>query len=195
MAVRGFNRALTEQGSWLKRLAIKSDKGAAPVFPPVHIFPSAAPTGTAEEGDIYVDTNGVLQVYNGTNWVPGGGGNVVLNVPVRAAAEAVDQYVFIADRAYQLVSSEEIHVTAGNDAGAVTADIVKCTGTTAVSSGTTMITTAFDLKSTAATTVSATLSATAANTVLADGDKIGINVTGTPTSYAGGVFTIVLRPI
>lgn len=193
MAVRGFIRALTSQGSWLRRLALYD--GTAPVYPPLHISETAAPTATAVSGDIYVDTNGVLQVYNGTNWVPGGGGNVVLNVPVRAAAEAVDQYVFIADRAYQLVSAEEIHVTAGNDAGAVTADIVKTSGTTAVSSGTTMITTAFDLKSTAATTVSATLSATAANTVLADGDKIGINVTGTPTSYAGGVFTIVLRPI
>lgn len=192
MAVRGFNRALTEQGSWLKRLAIKSDKGAAPVLPPVHIFPSAAPTGTAEEGDIYLDTNGVLQVHNGTNWVPGGGGNVVVNYTIAAAADHITSNIFVADRAYQLVSVEAAHVTASTSG---TLQITKCTGTQDPGSGVNMLTSTISTAGTANTVVSGTLSATAANTALADGDRIALVTGGTATNIVGAVVTIVLRPV
>ena len=109
MAMRGFTRRLQRSGAWFERLAL-GDDGTAPVFPPLYIKPTSAPTTTAAKGDAYVDTNGVLQVHNGTNYVPGGGGNVVIHHVMDAAGNHITKDLFIADRAYQLVSAEEAHI-------------------------------------------------------------------------------------
>lgn len=122
-------------------------------------------------------------------------GYVRVTIPLVAAASVVDQTVFTADRAYELVGVEEVHTVAGNDAGAVTLDVKKCTGTQDPSAGTTMLASTFNLKSTANTVVSATLSATTANRKLADGNRVAFDITGTPTSYAGGAVTLVLSPL
>lgn len=59
------------QGLMLPRL----DAGdrAAPVVPPINVYPSAAPSGTGEQGDIYFDsTYGVLYQHTGNGWAPVG---------------------------------------------------------------------------------------------------------------------------
>lgn len=190
MAFRGFTRRLQRNGAWFQRLAIAGD-GTAPVFPPLSIKPTSAPSGTAQKGDLYVDTNGVPQWHNGTNFVPGGG-NVVIHHVMDAAGNHITKDLFIADRAYQLVSAEEAHVTASTSG---TLQVTKCTGTQAPGSGVNMLTSTLSTAGTANTVVSGTLSGTAANTVLADGDRIALVTGGTATNYVGGALTIVLRPI
>ncbi len=190
MGFRGFNRRQAKNGGWFSRLATGDD--ATPVYPPLYIAPSAAPTATARAGDVYVDTNGVLQVHNGTGFNAGGGGNVTINVPITAAADHISRNVFVADRAYRLVSVEEAHVTASTSG---TLQVNKCTGTQAPSAGTNMLTSTISTAGTANTVVSGTLSATDAARLLADGDRIGLVTGGTVTNIAGGVVTLTLRPV
>jgi len=102
---------------------------------------------------------------------------------------------FIADAAYELVSVRERHSTAGNDAGAVTAMVTKVPSGTASGSGTNMLSAGISLKATADTNQSGSLSATAANTRLADGDGVAIVLTGTPTAVAGLVVETVWKRI
>lgn len=53
------------------------DNSATPAEAPFHLVPSAAPSGTAEAGDFYVDVNGVLRIHNGVGYVLGSGVRVV----------------------------------------------------------------------------------------------------------------------
>lgn len=89
MGFRGFTRQNQRNGAWFERLAIGHDD--APVFPPLHIGPSAAPTTTAAEGDIYLGTDGILRVHNGTSFMAasaGGPVEVVTAANVITAAES-----------------------------------------------------------------------------------------------------------
>ena len=121
---------------------------------------------------------------------------IVLAVHIQSAASAVDQNVFVADRAYQVVSITESHAVAGTDGSAVTLDVKKCTGSQAPSAGTSMFFAGtINLKATANSVTSMSLTGTTATLQLAAENRIAFDITGTPTSYAGGVVTIVLRPI
>lgn len=102
---------------------------------------------------------------------------------------------FIANEAYELVSVRERHATAGNDAGAVTGMLKKVPSGTAAGSGTDMLSAGLSLKTTADTNQSGSLSATAANTRLADGDGLAFVLTGTPTSLAGLCVEVTLKRI
>jgi hypothetical protein len=121
---------------------------------------------------------------------------VFLTVPIAAAS--VDTWAFIADRAYTVNSIKEVHTVAGSDGSAVTLDVRKITadatapGAAAGATVKELLTTAFDLKSTANTPVTGTLTATAADLNLAAGDRIGFNFAGTLTSLAGGLVLVEL---
>lgn len=124
---------------------------------------------------------------------------VVISVSLPLNADSVDQDLFIADRGYIVESVSESHAVAGTDAGAVTLDIKKATGTTAIASGTTVLGSTVNLKGTANTVQSKTrtnggIVSTGASR-LAAGDRLGADVTGTITAVAGVVVTIVLTPI
>lgn len=113
-------------------------------------------------------------------------------------ASSVDDWVFVADRPYTVVSIKEVHSVAGNDGGTVTADVRKVTDVSApgAAAGSTVkefMSAALNLKSTANTTVTGTLSGTASDLDLATGDKIGVNFIGTLTTLAGGVLVIELK--
>lgn len=114
-------------------------------------------------------------------------------VNVQIDANTVDTNVFVATGPVEVVGVSEVHTVAGNDAGAVTLDVTKCDGTEAPASGVSVLNATFDLKGTANTVVDATLTATKANLKLVDGERLGINVTGTLTTLAGGVVTIRLK--
>lgn len=116
---------------------------------------------------------------------------MVVTVPVSAAS--VDGTVFIANDAWVITKIEEVHSVLGTDGSAVTAQVMKCTTTQAPSAGTAMTTGTFDLKGTVETVQSGTLSSTAANYTLADGNRIAIDYTGTLTTLAGGVITIHMK--
>lgn len=88
------------------------------------------------------------------------------------------------DAAYELVQVKERHGTAGTNGGAVTVMLTKAASGTALSAGTNMLSAGLDMKATADTNQSGSLSATAANTRVASGDAIGFVLTGTPAVLA-----------
>lgn len=115
-------------------------------------------------------------------------------------ASSVDDWAFIADRAYTVVSVKEVHSVAGNDGGTVQLMVRKVTDASApgAAAGTTVkefLSGALNLKSTANTVVTGSLTATGADLNLAAGDKIGCDFIGVLTTLAGGVVIIELKAI
>lgn len=100
-------------------------------------------------------------------------------------AASVDENVFVAPFACKLVRAQEAHSVVGGASAAV--DVKKCTGTTAPASGTTMLASTFDLTATINTVVDKSLSATAANLLLAAGDRVALDFSGTLTGLVGSV--------
>lgn len=101
--------------------------------------------------------------------------------------------IFIADRPYTVILAQEIHGTAGTDAGAVTLDITKDTGTGAPTSGSSVLNGAtFNLKGTA-NTLQTILGIPSGIAQLAVGDRLALKLTGTPTSLASVQVEIALR--
>jgi hypothetical protein len=99
-----------------------------------------------------------------------------------------DRHIFTAPFACKLIRATEVHGAAATS-GSV--DVKKCTGTQAPSAGTTMLASTFDLSTTAETVVNKSLSATAANLVLAAGDKVALDYTaGTIGSFDYSQFTL-----
>lgn len=184
MSLRGIPGQARPQ--WLKRLVVGENR--TPTYPPFFINPSAAPSNAAAKGDVYFDsTKNTPGFHDGTNYrFPDG----YVRIPVPLTASSVDSNVFIADRAYVIVQIEEVHSVVGGASAAV--QVRKCSGTTAPASGTAVAQATFDLTATINTTQTATLSATAADYTLADGDRLAIDVGGTLTGLVG-VVTIVLR--
>lgn len=115
-----------------------------------------------------------------------------------AAAATAANYgvVFIAPFACEVVSVRENHTTAGSDAGAVTLDIEKLTGTQASGAGVAVLgATKINLKGAAETVQAPALTATAANKQLAAGDKLILLDAGVLTAVAGVAVTIELKRI
>lgn len=122
--------------------------------------------------------------------------DITVNFNYDIAGNAVDAWAFVADADYEITKIYCIPTVAGNNGSAVTADVVKASGTTAVSSGTTVCSAAdsLDLKGAANTLQTATLSTTDATRRLTAGDRLGINFTGTLT-LAVGLIQINLKRI
>lgn len=114
-------------------------------------------------------------------------------------AASVDKWIFIADRAYQVTQVEEIHSVVGGSGAVVRPRKVTAAGTDApgAAAGATVkeLTAAdIDLVATINVTQTPALTATAADLLLADGDKIGLNFGGTQTGLVGSI-AITLRPV
>jgi hypothetical protein len=112
-------------------------------------------------------------------------------IGTRTDANSVDTLLFVAPYPCEVVSVNEVHSVAGSDGSAVALDVMKCVGTEAPASGTTVLSSTFDLKSTANTPVRKTaasgLTATLANRKLDTGDRLSLNYTGTLTALVGVV--------
>jgi len=107
------------------------------------------------------------------------------------AAMSVDQVMFVANRPYTVTRID--FACANPSTGAATLQLHKDTGTDAPGAGTaTLLATAFDLQTAANTVVNGTPSATAADLVLAPGDRISLNFTGTVTGLTGCIVTITM---
>lgn len=111
-----------------------------------------------------------------------------------AQALAVDCVFFTANRKYRVAAIRFTPVIAGTDAGAVTAQIRKCTGTQAPAAGVVLHTGTFDLKGTINTPVAATLTGTLADREIAIGDRLAFDLTGVSTAAVGNV-TVDLIPV
>lgn len=104
-----------------------------------------------------------------------------------------DASFFIANRAYTVTAVRVNHGVAGSDAGTVTLDVKKATGTQAPASGTTVLSATHNLKATANTVVNLGLSATAGNLDLAAGDRLAVDYTGVLTGVDDVTVTVQLK--
>lgn len=101
---------------------------------------------------------------------------------------------FLAPYNLRVLSISEVHTAAGNDAGAVSLNIEKLTGTTAAGSGTTLLSTAFNLKGTINTVQNGLFLGTLdATRYLLAGNRLAFKLTGTPTSVANVTISLVLE--
>lgn len=116
-----------------------------------------------------------------------------INVNIEYNASSVDKVSFVANRAYRVKGIRGRVEVAGTDGSAVTAAIKKVASGTAIASGTALHSSTFNLKGTAATNQTLTLSTTDTDLDIPAGTAIGIDFTGTLTS-ATGVVTVSLAP-
>lgn len=109
------------------------------------------------------------------------------------AASASGDAVFVGNRAYQVTAVRAVWSHVGGSSAAATVE--KLTSTTAPGSGTAILTSAFDLTTTANTVGSGSLSGTVGNLQLAAGDRLGVKLSGTLTALTGLNITIQLKAI
>lgn len=103
---------------------------------------------------------------------------------------------FTAKQGCEVLYVSEVHGTAGTDAGAVTLQVEKLTGTQAKGSGTVMLNTGFNLKSTINTVqIRETTDFVKNTTTLNISDRLALKLTGTPTAVADLQVTIYLKPL
>ena len=115
-----------------------------------------------------------------------------LSVSVGYNVPAADVSFFVADRAYVVKGIRGVNDVIGTG-GACTAIIRKVPTGTALVSGTALHASTYNLVGTAATNQILTLSTTVSDLLLAAGDRLAIDYTGTATSAAGCV-TVSMAP-
>lgn len=124
---------------------------------------------------------------------------VQLEVSSFPQASPADHTFFVANRAYRVTAIREVHSTAGSDGSAVNVQVTKDTGTQAPGAGANLLTNntnaGFDMKGTANTVQTGTLTATTADLELAAGDRLSLDFAGTLTALAGVVVTVSLEAI
>ena len=123
---------------------------------------------------------------------------VYVNFIIPENAGAVDAALFTSDGYYEVLEAREVHTVAGTDGSAVTLDLLKAASGTAFGSGTSVLASTFNLKSTAATPVSKTITnggvnQTRSSRLVSIGDTLYANFAGTVTGYVGGVVTVALK--
>lgn len=121
-----------------------------------------------------------------------GGEGGFLPLTLNYTATIVDCTMFTADRPY-VVKAIRGRVDVAGTGGACTAVIRKVASGTAITSGTALHTGSYNLVGTVNTQQTLTLSTTASDLLLATGDSICFDLTGTATS-AVGALSVHLSP-
>jgi hypothetical protein len=112
------------------------------------------------------------------------------------ASSVADVQFYTAPVKCEVVAIREVHATAGNDGSDVTATIRRCQGTEAATAGDDLLgTTKINLKGTALTEQAPALTSTTANLTLDAGDRLSLDVTGTTTTLAGEIVTVLLKRV
>jgi hypothetical protein len=111
------------------------------------------------------------------------------------ASSVADVQFFTAPVKCQVVAVREVHATAGNDAGTVTGTIRRCQGTEAATAGDDLLSATINFKGTALTEQTPALTTTTANLTLDAGDRLSLDVTGTTTTLAGVIVTVLLKRV
>ena len=115
-----------------------------------------------------------------------------VEVAINYNVPAADASFFIADRAYVVKGIRGVTDVAGTG-GACTAQIRKVPSGTALTSGTVLHSGTFNLVGTTTTNQILTLSTTLSDRLLAAGDRLAFDLTGTATS-AIGCISVSLAP-
>ena len=103
--------------------------------------------------------------------------------------------IFIARHPIEIMRITETHSVAGSSTGTVTLDVKKAGSGVAIGSGATLLTSPFNLKSTANTPVYKEGQDLSANRKLKEGDRIGLVASGTLTSLTDVQITIYYSEI
>jgi hypothetical protein len=111
--------------------------------------------------------------------------NGVMYRTFRLSGTPADQNLIVSKEAWKLISADYTSTVAGTDAGTVTLQLTKCTGTTAPASGTALLSATIDLKTTANTTAAGTLVSNQSTLSFTSGDRLAVDVTGTTTAVDG----------
>jgi hypothetical protein len=111
------------------------------------------------------------------------------------ASSVADVQFFTAPVKCQVVSIREVHAVAGNDGSDVTATIRRCQGTEAATAGDDLLSATINFKGTALTEQTPALTATTANLTLEAGNRLSLDVTGTTTTLAGVILTVLLKRV
>ena len=111
-----------------------------------------------------------------------------------AAATATNYGVFLIVPIACLVTKiQEVHMTLGTDAGAVSLNIEKLTGTQALDAGSALLSTAFDLKASINVVRTGTLTTTSSVRSLAKGDRLAMDDAGTLAAVANVTISVELQ--
>lgn len=102
---------------------------------------------------------------------------------------------FIAPYPCQVMSVQEVHTTAGTDGSDVTLQVERLQGTEASGAGDDLLGTALNLKGTADTVQTGDLTAAKTNRQLVEGNRLGLVLSGTPTSVNNVVVTVWLKKL
>lgn len=111
------------------------------------------------------------------------------------ASTIANKVIFVAPVKCVVTAFKEVHGTAGNHASAVTGSIERLQGTEASSEGDNLCTSEVNLKGTADTVQSGTLTTTVTTKTLAAGDRLGFLLTGDSQTLATMIVTVHLRPV
>lgn len=110
------------------------------------------------------------------------------------AATIADKVIGIVPVRSRLIAVKEVHGTAGNDAGTVTASIERLQGTETSGNGDQVVAASINLKGTANTVQSGTIVRTSNIDIFEAGNRVGFNLTGTSTSLANMIITCYFMP-
>jgi hypothetical protein len=125
-------------------------------------------------------------------------GNATKIITSELLAASVDKYIYVADGAYQVTLVEEIHSVVGGASAAVRPRKILAANTSApgaaVAAGITEISASIDCTAAINVTQTPALVAVAADLLLADGDKIALDFSGTLTGLVG-VLVLHLKPV
>jgi hypothetical protein len=112
------------------------------------------------------------------------------------ASSIADVQFWAAPVKCQVVAVREVHAVAGDDAGTVTGTVRRCQGTEAATAGDDLLgTTKINLKGTALTEQTPALTTTTADLTLEVGNRLSLDVTGTTTTLAGVILTVLLKRV
>jgi hypothetical protein len=111
------------------------------------------------------------------------------------ASSVADVQFFTAPVKCQVVAVREVHATAGNDAGTVTGTIRRCQGTEAATAGDDLLSATINFKGTALTEQTPALTTTNGDLILETGNRLALDVTGTTTTLAGVIITVLLKRV
>jgi len=120
--------------------------------------------------------------------------NVDFSLPGTLSATAGNYgIIFIARQNCVVVDAYEVHTTAGSDAGTVSLQLERLQGTEALNAGDELLTTAWNLKSTANTPVRGILSKDNRVVSLKIGDRLALKDSGTLTNLQGVCVSITIQ--
>lgn len=128
----------------------------------------------------------------GSNPIANPAGEGFVPVTINYTASTVDGTFFVADRAY-VVKAIRGRVDVAGTGGACTVQIRKTPTATAPASGTVLHSGSYNIVGTANANQALTLSTTASDLLLAPGDALTYDLTGTATSAVGSI-TVHLSP-